>query len=158
MTALTAIVQAALEETAMPERQKVVAIVLAVAMLLAVFELVRRRKLREEYSVLWILTAIALLVLAFNYRVLVFFSELIGEFLVGQLRGNRLVGQLFVVRDQFLVNGDHLFAGQRLVRRLGQDVRQFPRGYGAVGAVAEQRIGDSHRSPFATAARSVRAG
>ena len=51
-------------------RQKVVAIVLALALLALVVELVRRRKLREEYSVLWIVTAVCLMALAWQYRLL----------------------------------------------------------------------------------------
>ena len=81
--AQTALQQAAarpdiLVDAALPPRQKLVAIVLASVMLLAVLELVRRRKLREEYSVLWILTAVALLVLALNYRILIWTTKLIG--------------------------------------------------------------------------------
>ena len=41
-----------------------VAIVLAVVMLVVVIELVRKRKLREEYAFLWIGTAVVLTVLA----------------------------------------------------------------------------------------------
>lgn len=41
-----------------------VAIVVATVMLLVVIELVRKRKLREEYAVVWIATAVLLMVLA----------------------------------------------------------------------------------------------
>jgi hypothetical protein len=44
--------------------QMLVAILLATVMLLVVIELVRKRKLREEYAFLWIGTAILLMVLA----------------------------------------------------------------------------------------------
>ena len=47
----------------MPIRNKVVALVIGIAMLLMIIELVRRRKLREEYSWLWLLTASTILVL-----------------------------------------------------------------------------------------------
>lgn len=59
-------------------RQTLVAILLAVSMLLVVLELIRRRRLREEYSLLWIGTALALLVLALNRDVLIWLSSLIG--------------------------------------------------------------------------------
>ena len=62
----------------LPERQRMVAVMLAVAILVLVLELVRRRSLREEYSVLWIVTAILLLVLALNYPLLVWVARLIG--------------------------------------------------------------------------------
>lgn len=59
-------------------RQKVAAIVFSVTLLVVVVELVRRRKLREEYSVLWIVTAIGLLLLAWQYRLLTVFQQLFG--------------------------------------------------------------------------------
>lgn len=48
----------------MTDAVQVVAIVVSVALLLLVFELVRRRRLTEEYSVIWIASAVALLVLS----------------------------------------------------------------------------------------------
>jgi hypothetical protein len=48
------------------ERVQVVALVVSVSLLLAVLELVRRKKLAEEYSFLWI--GSALLLLAFSIR------------------------------------------------------------------------------------------
>jgi len=62
----------------LPERQKLVAILLAVGLLLAVLEMVRRRKLREEYSVLWVVTACALLVLALEQDLILLASRWIG--------------------------------------------------------------------------------
>jgi hypothetical protein len=60
----------------LPERQRVIAIVFAIAILLVVVELVRKRKLREEYAILWIVTASGLLLLAFELRVLYWLTEL----------------------------------------------------------------------------------
>lgn len=65
-------------DTALPPRQRIVAIVLALTILVTILELVRRRRLREEYSVVWVVTAVALLILAFNYRILVWMTGLIG--------------------------------------------------------------------------------
>ncbi|MGE0142573.1 MAG: DUF2304 domain-containing protein [Planctomycetota bacterium] len=62
----------------LPGHQKTVAVLLAVAILLVVFELVRRRKLREEYSLLWGGTAVLLLVLALEHRLLNVFKQFIG--------------------------------------------------------------------------------
>lgn len=70
--------QAATQATDLPTRQRVVAAILAGIMLLAVIELVRQRKLREEYSVLWVVTALGLLFLAINYGFLVWLTHLIG--------------------------------------------------------------------------------
>ena len=46
------------ETTPLLARQRTVALVLALVLTVAVFELVRRRKLREEYSVVWIAVGI----------------------------------------------------------------------------------------------------
>lgn len=62
----------------LPERQKFVAVAMAVCLLLAVLEMVRRRKLREEYSVLWVVTALALLVLAFEQDLILIVTSWIG--------------------------------------------------------------------------------
>ncbi|MCA8949589.1 MAG: DUF2304 domain-containing protein [Planctomycetes bacterium] len=62
----------------LPGRQKLTAIVVAVGVLLLVLELVRRRKLREEYSWFWAATAMALIVLAVYDGCLVELSRWIG--------------------------------------------------------------------------------
>ena len=57
---------------------RIVAIVLALGGLVFVLELVRRRRLKEEYSVLWMLTAVTLLVLAAWSDLLVKITDAIG--------------------------------------------------------------------------------
>ena len=69
---------AAAELEPMPGRQRVVAIVGAAAIVLFVFELVRRRKLREEYSRVWIATAAAVTVLALDQSLLLTLTSWIG--------------------------------------------------------------------------------
>lgn len=68
-----------LEEMApLLERQQLVAITGAVAVLLIVLELVRRRKLREEYSWVWVATAIGIVILALNQGLLKTIGSWIG--------------------------------------------------------------------------------
>ena len=62
----------------LPDHQKYVAIAMAIAILAIVLELVRRRKLREEYSFLWIGTAGVLMVLALQPGLLNLFCAAIG--------------------------------------------------------------------------------
>jgi hypothetical protein len=62
----------------MPLRQKVVVILLSVGLIILIFELVRRRKLREEYSWLWMLTGVVIFILAVWHNLLVFITHLIG--------------------------------------------------------------------------------
>lgn len=62
----------------MPLRNRMVALVIGFAMLLLIIELVRRRKLREEYSWLWLLTGAIILVLTFWYDFLKWATQLVG--------------------------------------------------------------------------------
>jgi hypothetical protein len=52
------------------DRVQVVSLAVSVLLLLVVLELVRRRKLTEEYSFLWILSALALVLLSVKRRIL----------------------------------------------------------------------------------------
>jgi hypothetical protein len=62
----------------MPLKQQIFAIFISIALLILVIELVRRRKLREEYSWLWLLTGIIILLFASWYDLLVYVTRLIG--------------------------------------------------------------------------------
>jgi len=64
----------------MPLRQKIFAFMLALIILLTIFELVRKRKLREEYSWLWIVTGVSILLVVWRYDLLVRFTHFIGAF------------------------------------------------------------------------------
>lgn len=78
LATLVTTVEELLTNDGLRPRQKVAAIVFSVTLLIVVVELVRRRKLREEYSVLWIVTAVGLLLLAWQYRLLTVFQQLFG--------------------------------------------------------------------------------
>ncbi len=62
----------------MEPRLKMVAIGLSLALMILIVELVRRRRLREEYSWLWLLTGAVIFVLTVWFDVLVWISALIG--------------------------------------------------------------------------------
>lgn len=62
----------------MPIGQKIFAILVSVGVLFFVVELVRRKKLREEYSVLWLATGAAMLVMVVKYSWLVWLTNFIG--------------------------------------------------------------------------------
>jgi len=62
----------------MPARQAVLSIIVAFAILASILELVRRRKLKEEYSLLWILTGIALLILTLRHDLLEGLTRFLG--------------------------------------------------------------------------------
>lgn len=63
----------------LPDRQRAVALVLAGGLVALTFELVRRRKLREEYSWVWVATALVLAVLALQQDLLLTISRWIGS-------------------------------------------------------------------------------
>jgi hypothetical protein len=52
------------------ERIEIVALIVSIVLLIVVLELVRRRKLTEEYSFLWILSSILLLALSVRREIL----------------------------------------------------------------------------------------
>jgi len=58
--------------------QKVFAIIASFLIMAIVVELVRRRKLREEYSWLWLITGVVIILLVIWYDLLVFITHLIG--------------------------------------------------------------------------------
>jgi hypothetical protein len=62
----------------MPLRQKVFAIIISISLLIFIIDLVRRKKLREEYSWLWLLTGTIIFVLALWYNLLQRITSLIG--------------------------------------------------------------------------------
>jgi len=65
----------------MPIRQQIFALIVGIAISIFIVEMVRRKKLREEYSWLWLLTGFGIVVLAVWYDLLVFITELIGAVL-----------------------------------------------------------------------------
>lgn len=62
----------------MTVQQKIFAVIASVAIFIFVIELLRRRKLKEEYSWLWVLTGVTMIVLVLWYDLLVFITRLIG--------------------------------------------------------------------------------
>ena len=62
----------------MPLRQKILAILLSVGLVILIFELVRRKKLREEYSWLWMLTGVVIFVLVIWHDLLLLVTRLLG--------------------------------------------------------------------------------
>jgi hypothetical protein len=59
-------------------QQKIFAIIASILIMLLVVELVRRRRLREEYSWLWLVTGGIIILLVVWYDLLVLITRLIG--------------------------------------------------------------------------------
>lgn len=62
----------------MEMRQKILAAVFGITLLVIVIELVRRRKLKEEYSWLWIAAGIVMPVIGLNYPLLLAITRFVG--------------------------------------------------------------------------------
>ena len=65
-------------EVMITPHQRVFAILTAIVVFLLIVELVRRRRLREEYSWLWLLTGAGMFVLVVWYRLLLYITWAIG--------------------------------------------------------------------------------
>lgn len=62
----------------MPISQQIFALIVSLGVILVVVEMVRQRKLREEYSVLWLVTSLIMMVLILRYDWLVVLTRLVG--------------------------------------------------------------------------------
>jgi hypothetical protein len=61
----------------MPLRLKLFVILLGIGIFLGIIELVRRRKLREEYSFIWLIAGFMFVLLALDNGILVFVSQIV---------------------------------------------------------------------------------
>ncbi len=62
----------------MDVRQRILAAVCGIGLLILIIELVRRRKLREEYSVLWLLAGVLIVVFGLVHSLLAWVTQFIG--------------------------------------------------------------------------------
>lgn len=62
----------------MPIRQKIFAIIVCIGVVVFIIDMVRRRRLREEYSVLWLTTSVIMFVLVLKYDWLETLTRFIG--------------------------------------------------------------------------------
>ena len=62
----------------MPLQQQLFALIVSVLVFVVVIDMVRKRRLREEYSVLWLATSVVMFVLVVRYDWLVALTALIG--------------------------------------------------------------------------------
>jgi hypothetical protein len=79
----------------MPLQQKITTALIALGIVFLILELVRKRRLREEYSWLWLLTAVALLLAVLWYDLLFILSRTIGA--VSTVSTVFFMGMLFLM-------------------------------------------------------------
>jgi hypothetical protein len=65
-------------EYTMPIQQQLFALLVSVLVFVFIIDLVRKRRLREEYSVLWLVTSALMFVLVLRYKTLVSLTYFIG--------------------------------------------------------------------------------
>ena len=122
---------------------RIVAIAGSLALLIFIVELVRRRRLKEEYSVLWMATALVLLLLAVWGGLLRDLAQLVGA--DSQASALYFFGILFVVA-LLLHFSVRVSALERRVVVLLQEVAMLNEreGHGRPTAFAERHNGDGH--------------
>lgn len=124
---------------------RILAIVGSLGLLVFIVELVRRRRLKEEYSVLWVLTAVALLLLAVWGGLLRDLTHGIGA--ISQASTLYFFGLIFVVFMllHFSVRVSNL---ERRVTVLLQEIALINQRQGRVGEAEEQGSeGEREREP-----------
>jgi hypothetical protein len=62
-------------------KQQIFALIVSLAVFVLTIELVRKKRLREEYSLLWLVTSLAMIVLIIKYDWLIKLTNLIGAVL-----------------------------------------------------------------------------
>lgn len=112
----------------MTPTQRAFAVVTSVAMFLAILELVRRRKLKEEYSWLWILTTLGMTALAGWYGLIEWLTQLIGA--VTATTTLFIFGLLFL-----LVISVHF---STVISRLTQQIRRLAQEIAILSAERDQ--------------------
>ncbi len=65
----------------MSARQKIFAVTVAISIFILILELVRRKKMKEEYSWLWLLTGGVIILLTMKYELLGWLTHTIGAVL-----------------------------------------------------------------------------
>jgi hypothetical protein len=61
----------------MPPRLKIFVILIGLVIFIGIIELVRRRRLREEYSFIWLITGFAFVLLALYSDILLYISQIL---------------------------------------------------------------------------------
>jgi len=133
------------------DRVQVVSLAVSVLLLLVVFELVRRRKLTEEYSFLWILCALALVLLSVRRQILDATARWLGVYYPPAVLLMVLILMVFVASLCF----------SAIVSRQRQQIERLIEETAILAAeVRELRRGDqrSHETAAAEPARDLAAG
>lgn len=86
-----------------PNRIQYISIILSIGLLIFIFELIRRKKIREQYSLLWLFFSIILVVLSIWREGLDHFARLVGIYYSPSALFLLLVLTIFCILIQFSV-------------------------------------------------------
>ena len=87
----------------MPIRQQIFALLVCIVVFIFIIELVRQRRLREEYSVLWLATSVIMFVLVVKYDWLEALTQFIGAGLVTSTLFISAIVFLMLIAVQFSI-------------------------------------------------------
>jgi hypothetical protein len=113
-------------------RQKVAMMIISAFIFFFILDLVRRRRLREEYSWLWLLTSVALFILVLRYSWLQGLTRLIGAVLPTTTLFLGSLIFLFILSVQFSVRISRLTDQLKNLAQenalLGEAIRELKEG------------------------------
>lgn len=66
------------KDTGMPIKQQIFSLVVCILIFVFIIDMVRKKKLREEYSALWLITSLLMFILVIKYDWLVLLTRSIG--------------------------------------------------------------------------------
>jgi hypothetical protein len=131
----------------MTDRVQVVALVGSVVLLLLVLELVRRRRLAEEYSALWIVSALVLIGISLRRDVLDFAAGWLGVYYPPAVLVLMLVAIISIASLSFSVilsrqqrQIDRLIEENAIMAAELRELRASERGGRGIGAVAPAEV------------------
>jgi hypothetical protein len=128
--------------------QQIFAIVLSCATLLGILELVRRRKLKEEYSWLWILTGMGMVALSVWFQLVDVLTQLTGA--------NSHVTTLFIFGLMFLLLISVHFS--TVLSRVTQQVRRLTQEMAILSAERDEAVARAARAAEKEGRASADAG
>jgi hypothetical protein len=121
----------------MPIRQQIFALITSLVVFIFTIDMVRKRRLREEYSVLWLMTSLTMFVLVIKYDWLVALTEFIGAVLptttlfIGAVIFLMLIAVQFSIKISKLTDQvKNLAQENALLRTKWESFRRFPENHG----------------------------
>ncbi|MCX6155927.1 MAG: DUF2304 domain-containing protein [Candidatus Kapabacteria bacterium] len=102
------------------DRIQIIAIIGSIATVLFILELIRRRRLKEEYSLLWLLFGAILLVFSFWREGLTYLSQLVGISYPPSTLLLLLIAGIFSILVHYSIALSHLSNNnKRLIQEIG---------------------------------------